>query len=332
MRLRQRGNGFVRAHRPDGFRSLIRHRQDHVPQVFPGIMEGAAEPPPLLLPDRFFRFLRVRQVLQPHQVLHPLAVGLFRGETGLQLLAFRQLARVQVRFQHVARLQLPPAQDMRVFLIQHPRLGGDDQPPVVGQRAPEWAQAVAVQGSADLLPVGVQDGRGPVPGFHHRGVIPVQVPPPVSGLLLLPGFRQQDHACQRQRETVHRQEFQRVVQHLAVAARRVHHRQGARHFVAQDRGAHRLLPGFHPVMVAPDRIDFSVVQQHPLRMRLAPGGEGVRGEAGVHHGHPARVAHVLQVVIEGAQLVHQHHPLVDDRPAGQGADVGFRVLALISPP
>ena len=49
------------------------------------------------------------------------------------------------------------------------------------------------------------------------------------------------------------------------------------------------------------------------------------------HGHPGGIAHVLQVVIERAQLIHQHHALVDDGAGGQGADIGICILLLKDP-
>ena len=85
-------------------------------------------------------------------------------------------------------------------------------------------------------------------------------------------------------------------------------------------------------MVAPDGIDLPVVQQHPLGMRLAPARERIGGEAGVHHGHPAGVAHVLQVIIKGTKLVHQHHSLVHNRPGAQRADICVRILFFKRPP
>ena len=52
----------------------------------------------------------------------------------------------------------------------------------------------------------------------------------------------------------------------------------------------------------------------------------------MHHGHPARIPHVLQVVIKGTKLVHQHHSLVYDRPRAQGADIRICILFFKRPP
>ena len=177
VRLRQRRHRHVRAHGSDGFGGVLRHREDHVAQVFPGIPEGAAQPCAFLSAAGFRLFLLLRQVLQADQLLHPFAVGMQARVIGLQFFAFQQLSAGQVRLQHFAAGQLPPAHDMRALLRQHTRFGGKDQPPVVRQRAAQRAQAVPVQGRAYVLTVGVQDGRRAVPGLHHRGIIAVHIPP-----------------------------------------------------------------------------------------------------------------------------------------------------------
>ncbi len=49
------------------------------------------------------------------------------------------------------------------------------------------------------------------------------------------------------------------------------------------------------------------------------------------HGHSGGIAHVLKVVVEGAQLTYQHHALIDNGAAGQGADIGVRILLFKHP-
>ena len=326
MGLRQRRQRFVRAHGADGFRPVLRHGQNHVPQILPGIMEGLAERFPVRIRLRKRRFFRHGQILQADQAAHPFPVRVQGRKALFERFAFRQRPGAQVGFQHVAGFQLPAPQDMGVFLKQHPRFGGQDQPLVVRQGAAQRAQAVPVQRRAHRVSVGIQDGRRSVPWLHHGGVIAVQVPPGRIPLLALPGFGQQNHARQGQGEAVHGKEFQGVVQHLAVAAALRNHGQHPRHFRAHEVRAHGFFPGLHAVMIAPDGVDFPVVQQHSLRVRLAPGGEGVGGKPGMHHGHLGAVAHVLQIVIEGTKLADQHHALIDNGAAGERTNIGVRVL------
>ncbi len=249
-----------------------------------------------------------------------------RGEVRLQRVGLQQLPGLQVGHQYVPALELPAPADVGVLLKQHARLAGQYQPPVVGQRAAQGPQAVAVQRRAHAVAVGIEYRGGAVPGLHHGGVIAVEVAPGPDFLLSLPRLGQQHHARQRQREAVHRQKFQRVVQHLGVAAVRVHHGQHALHGIAHHGGAHGLLAGLHAVVVAADGVDLAVVQKHPLRVRLRPAREGVGGEAGVYHGHLRDVAHILKIVVERAELADQHHALVHDGAGRQRADVGVGVL------
>ena len=63
-------------------------------------------------------------------------------------------------------------------------------------------------------------------------------------------------------------------------------------------------------------------------MRPPPTGVGIGGKAGVHQRHGRLIRFILEVVIELPQLADQKHPLVDDRPAGEGGDIGSAVALL----
>ena len=85
--------------------------------------------------------------------------------------------------------------------------------------------------------------------------------------------------------------------------------------------AHPDLVALQPVQVALQRVDLAVVRQHPERLRQPPAREGVGRIALVVDREGADEARVLQVGVEDADLLGQHHPLVDDRPAAHRADV-----------
>ena len=323
----QRRDGLVRAHGRDGLAALLRHGHQHVPHVLVGKSEGLAQ----------LRALRIRIFLRPpggllqvaqavHALAEPVSVGKHPGELLLDLLRPGKAPGAQVGHQQIARAQPPAAHDVLVLLVQHARLGGQDQAIVPRQRAAHGAQAVAVQRGANHVAVGVEHRCGAVPGLHHGGIVAVQILPGRVIGLALPGLRQQHHARQRQRHAVHRQELHRVVQHHGVRAAHLHHRIDLLHIFIQRVGVHGLLAGQHAVGVAADGVDLAVMQQHPVGMGLGPAGLGVGGEAGVHHRQRGGVVRVAQVVVEGAQLGHQHHALVDDGAAGQGAHICPRVL------
>ena len=51
----------------------------------------------------------------------------------------------------------------------------------------------------------------------------------------------------------------------------------------------------------------------------------------MHQGHLRGIAHILEIVIERAQLADQHHALIHDGFAGQGTDVGIGILLFKHP-
>ena len=81
------------------------------------------------------------------------------------------------------------------------------------------------------------------------------------------------------------------------------------------------LVALHPVDVAQERVDLAVVRQHAERLGQLPLREGV-GRIALMEDREARgEALVQQVGIEGRQMLGQEHALVDDRAAGERADV-----------
>ena len=89
------------------------------------------------------------------------------------------------------------------------------------------------------------------------------------------------------------------------------------HLPLQVLGLHVLFPRLHFVRITPDRVDFSVVDNEPIRVRPLPARVRVRGKPGVYHGNRRLVIFILQVRKEGAKLPHKEHALVHDSPARQ---------------
>ena len=195
---------------------------------------------------------------------------------------------------------------------------------VAGDEIARRAQAVAVEGGADLAAVGEGDRRRAVPRLHQRGVVLVE------GATLLvhervarPGLRNHHHHRVRERVAALHQEFERIVEAGGVGLALVGDRPQLVDVVAEQVGGHRRLARRHPVDVAAQRVDLAVVRDHPVGMRERPGREGIGGEALVHERERALEILVVQIGIIGAELVGQEHALVDDGAAGDG----HRVIA-----
>ena len=68
----------------------------------------------------------------------------------------------------------------------------------------------------------------------------------------------------------------------------------------------------HPVLVAAERVDLSVVAKHSVGLRALPGRKGVGREARMDQGHVGREIVVLQIRVVPHQLARVQLPLVND--------------------
>ena len=87
------------------------------------------------------------------------------------------------------------------------------------------------------------------------------------------------------------------------------------------RAAELRLAGPHPVDVATQGVDLTVVRAEAEGLGQVPPGQDVGGEAGVDHGEPRDGHRVAEVRVEGGQLVGGEHPLVHEGAAAQARDV-----------
>ena len=260
--LREHRQRRVRPHGGGGLRPVPGHGENGVLHLLIGIAEGLVQPVTQLLRGPLHPPVGDGEVPEMDQVgIQPLAVGLPAGVMGLDRIVVHQTAGGQVCQQHLPGLEPGLLHDLLRRDVQHPHLGGEDQRLIVGEIPPAGPQAVPVQYRAYRVAVGEHDGRRAVPGLHHGGVVVVEVPllpahPPVVG----PGLGDAHHHRLGQGDAVHQQEFQGIVQHGGVRPALVDHREELVHVRLQDRGAHGLLPGQHPVRVAPDGVDLPVVE------------------------------------------------------------------------
>ena len=331
--FRQHRQRCVHAHGGGGLRPIPGHGEDSVLHLLIGVAEGLVQPVPPLLGGPLHTPVGDGKIPQVYQVgIEPLAVGLLAGVPLLDLGVVHQSTGSQVCQQHPPRLEPGLLHDLLRRDVQHPHLGGENQLLVGSEIPPAGAQAVPVQHRAHRVPIGEHDGRRAVPGLHHGGIVVVEVPLlPAHFPVVGPGFRDAHHHRLGQWDVVHHQKFQGVVQHGGVGAALVYHRQDLVHVRLQYGRVHSLLPGQHPVHVAPDGVDFTVMEDVAVGMGPLPAGGGVGGEPGVDQGDGALTIRLRQVRVELPQLPHQEHALVHDGPAGEGANVGVHIGLLELP-
>ena len=326
--------GGVAAHGAGRLGAVLCHGDHDVAHIFVAVAKSLLQTDQIFLAVRGNLLIGHLQILHPDQVpVQPLSVGLAGGVGGFQLVVIHQLALDRVHQQHFARAQPVFAQNVLRGNVQHAHFAGQNQPAVLGQEVPAGPQTVPVQHRAHHIAVAEQNGGRAVPGFQHGGVILVKVPfLGVHTLVVAPGFRNGDHHRQRQVHAVHHHEFQGVVQHGGVGAVLIHNGQYLGQVVLQVAASHGLLTGQHGVHVAPDGVDFAVVENEPVGVGPVPAGGGVGGEPAVNHADGSFVVRVLKVRVELTQLLHQEHTFIYNRSAGQAAHIGFLAGLFEYPP
>ena len=233
----ERRDRRVGAHRADRLLAGDGHRLHQELQVLLGVAEGL-----LAIEQRHVRAALARlhglEVLQ-HDLgaPEPVLVGVGGGELLLDLVVGDDAALLEVDEQHLARLQAPLLDDLLLRDRQHAHLGGEHHEAVVGDEVARRAQAVAVEGRADLAAVREGDRGRAVPRLHQGGVVlvegaPVLVHERVAG----PGLGDQHHHGVRERVAAADQELEGVVEAGGVGLALVGDRPELRDVVAEELG------------------------------------------------------------------------------------------------
>ena len=322
----EHGDRGVGAHRADRLGPGRGHRPEQQPQFLLGVAAGP-------LPGGEFRGagqrpVPVGQVVQVHEAgVQPLGVRVLGGQRRLDVGILEDPVAAGVGEEDPPRLQPALADHGGRVEVEHADLAGQDHQAVLGHPVPARAQAVAVEHGTCHGAVGERHAGGAVPGFHQRGVEPVErAPRRVHLLVVLPRLGDHHEHRVRHRPAAEVEQFQALVEAGGVAGRLAQDRQQplqpapVRRLGEQAGGQHRL-PGPHPVAVAAHGVDLTVVRDEPVRVGTRPGRHRVRGEPRVHQGQGGGVRRVGQVGVERQQLQRREHPLVDDRRGRQAGRV-----------
>ena len=258
------------------------------------------------------------------------------GQFGLDLLVVDDAALRGVDQEHPAGLQAHAAHHLGRVQIEDAGLRGHHHQTVVGDPDARRAQAVAVQHGADHGPVGEAHRRRAVPRLHQRAVVLVERPARgVHRLVALPGLR--DHHQHRVRDAAatEMQQFEHLVEPGGVGGARRADREDLVQVVviAEDVGVDERLAGAHPVLVAGDGVDLTVVRDPAERVGQRPRRERVGGEPRVHDAQRALQPVVLQIEVERLELRGGQHALVDERLAGKAWEIdGFTAGTVLARP
>ena len=320
---REHRDRVVRPHRPDRLLRALGHRGHEELEVLAGVAERL-----LALEQRLVRGRRLGaavrgKVLQPDLgLVEPPLPGARCGKLGLQLPIADDAALLQVDEQHPPRLEPPLADDPVLGDVEHPDLGGHDDPMVVGDDVARRAQPVPVEGRADLAAVGERDRGGAVPGLHEGRVVLVEgAAGGVHQGVVLPRLRDHEHHGVGEGVAARDQQLQGVVERGGVRDPLADDRPQLVEVLAEQGRAHAVAARVHPVDVPADGVDLPVVAEEAVGMGELPRGEGVGGEPLVDEGEGGLRALVHQVGVVGIEPCREHHALVADGAGGEGDDV-----------
>ena len=265
----EHGDRRVRAHGAERLGTVLPHRGQQDAHFLLGVAERALTT--CDRGDRVHDVLALGKLGQPHASgVEPLLPGVETGELRLDLLVLDDAALRRVHEEHMTGLEAAATLDALGLEVEHARLAADHDESVGRLRPTAGAQTVAVERGADDRAVGEDQGRRPVPRLHLDGVVVVErAELRVHVGLLLIRLRHHHEDRVRERATGEREKLQDLVERGRIA-RAVGADGQQRTHVADEVGLELRLPGAHPVAVAVDRVDLTVVREHPERLRERP--------------------------------------------------------------
>ena len=318
----EHGHRAVGAHRADRLLAVDRHRREQQPQILVGVPEHAL-PLDHRLGARARQIRRRRQIVDVDEVLaQPVRVRLRRRQLALDLLVGDDPPLRRVDQEDAPRVQPFLHEDLVGREVEHAGFRGHHHQAVARHAVARRTQAVSVEHGADHHAVGERHRRRAVPRLHQRRVVFVEgLQRRVHGLVRGPRLRNHHQHRVRQRAAGHDQELQHVVEGRGVAAPFADDRQQPAQVVAEERRPQQLLARVHPVDVAAQRVDFTVVGDVPVGMGERPGGEGVGAEPLVHQRQRRFHVRIAEIGEGRLDLRRVQHALVDERARGQARDV-----------
>ena len=258
--------------------------------------------------------------------MQPLAVRLPRRELPLDLVVSDDAAVLGVDEEHLAGLEPAALHHAGRIEVEHTRLGGEDDEPVVGDAVPPRTKTVAVEHGAHEGAVGETDVGRAVPGLHeHRVELVEGTTSRIHQLMVLPRLRDHHQDRVRQRPTAEVEQLEHLVEAGRVRRPRRADREEPLEVTGDDVGREEALSGPHPVPVALDRVDLTVVGDEAVRVRQWPRREGVGREPGVDERELGREAGVRQIREERLELPGGQHSLVDHGACGERGEVDLHL-------
>ena len=211
---------------------------------------------------------------------NPVAVGLFLGIAGAQLVVVDHAAAGKIDLEHLARPQTAARQDVLGAHLDGAHLACQHKATVARHIVAGGTQAVTIEGGTQRATVGKGDGRRAVPRLHEHGLVSVVGTALLAqAVVVVPRLGQQHGRGTRERATVHDQELEHVVQNRGVGTLAVDDGHHTLKIVLQHGTVQVGFAGANPVDVALEGVDLAVVDDKAVGVRALPAGRGVGGVA-----------------------------------------------------
>ena len=253
---------------------------------------------------------------------NPVAIGLFLGVTGAQLVVVDHAAAGKVDLEHLTRSQAAARQDVLGAHLDGAHLARQHKAAVARHVVASRAQAVTVEGGAQGATVGKGDSGRTVPRLHEHGLVSVVGAAFLTqAVVVVPRLGQQHGRGTRKRATVHDQELEHVVQNRGVGTLAVDDGHHTLKIVLQHGAVQVGFAGANPVDVALEGVDLAVVDDKAVGVRALPAGRGVGGVARVDERHGRLDGGVVKIDEEAAHLRGDQHALVHDGARAHGTHV-----------
>ena len=249
----------------------------------------------------------------------PLRVGAPGRDFFLDLFVFDYPVLLEVDQEDLAGLEPAQSLDSVRRDVEQTDLGPQHDQAVGRLQPSAGPKAVAVEGCPDHPPIREGDCCGAVPGLHEAGMERVEALELVGEVIPVPVcLGNHHHRRVGQGPSGEEEQLEDVVEGGGIRAVGSDHRDHFLQVFPEQLTGELRFASSHPVDVSPEGVDLPVVGYQPEGMGKWPAREGVCREPRVDEGHRGLESLVDQVGKEVRDLVGDQHPLVDDRPRGEG--------------
>ena len=219
------------------FCAVFSHRQNRTHNFRKSISENLVKLIAHLLGSRFNFVIWNFKLIQIQKVpIQPLSIWRCPRITMLTFIIGNNGLRFSIYQKNLTRLQTGFLYDMLRSQVQYTGFRRQDQTIIIGNIIPGRPQSITIQRRSDKVAIRKQNGRRPIPGFHHSCIVMIEI-----GFFLihirvvLPWFRNRHHHSQRQIHAIHIKELQCIVQHGRIRASVLYNRENLLNILFQCR-------------------------------------------------------------------------------------------------